>query len=159
MVFGVGEIVWERYSQGKVDGLTWAANAMILILGGLSLLTQEGIWFKLQPALIEIAMAIGLWVSIMMGKPFLIGLLQKQGDFESRMRPELLGPFRVALRGITFRLGLFFALQAAVAVWAALYWSTASWVLLKGVGLTASLVVYGVVESFVLRYKLAYRIK
>src|ERR1044071_9153135 len=59
MAFGLGEILWEWRSRGKVDPLTWGGNGMLLVLGGVSLITQEGIWFKMQPSLIEAVMAFG----------------------------------------------------------------------------------------------------
>ena len=53
MVFGVGEIVYEWRTMGKVQPMTWGGNGMLLVLGGISLLTKEGVWFKLQPSIIE----------------------------------------------------------------------------------------------------------
>ena len=52
MVFGVGEIVYEFFSQRKVSTMTWIGNGLILVLGGISLFFKEGIWFKLQPAIL-----------------------------------------------------------------------------------------------------------
>ena len=161
MVFGLGEIFWEWRTTRHVEPLTWGGNGMILVLGGLSLATQEGIWFKLQPSLIEAAMALLLWGSVIAGHPLLVSFMSKamkqQGiswDQSAALsaRGRLL---TVALRGLTMRLGLFFAIHAAVAAWAALYWSTAAWALLKGVGFTLTMIVYMVVESLVLRYRIA----
>src|SRR4051812_8922273 len=72
MIFGVGEILWELYSRGKVDSMTWGGNGILLVLGGISLITQEGLWFKLQPALIEIAFAGILWGSLFLKKSLLL---------------------------------------------------------------------------------------
>ncbi len=152
MLFGCGEILWEWRTRGKVDPLTWGGNGMLLLLGGISWITQDGIWFKLQPSLMEASMAVGLWVSVLMKKNLLLSLAEKQGG---RLKPgwsEILLP---AFRGLTLRMGVFFAVHAVGAAWAAFYWSTAAWVALKGIGLTVSLIVYLVVESFVLRYRLS----
>jgi intracellular septation protein len=156
MVFGVGEILWEWFTVRKVDPLTWGGNGILLLLGGISLFTQEGIWFKLQPALMEMAFTLLLWGSLIWGKPLLLVLAQKQGglpkDLEG-MHPRLAEAIQKSLKGMTFRLGVFMAIQSGIAVWAALYWSTAAWAALKGVGLTVSMVAYLVVESLVLRYR------
>ena len=149
MVFGVGEIVYEKWTRKRVDPLTWGGNGMILVLGGVSLVTQDGIWFKLQPSLIEAAMAFTLWGSVALGKPLLVSMLRKQ------MSVEIAPVLRQALSGMSWRLGVFFALHAVLATWAALYWSTAAWAALKGIGLTLSMIVYMVVESLVLRYRIA----
>lgn len=154
MVFGLGEIIWEWREQGRVSAITWTGNGMILVLGAVSLLTNEGVWFKLQPALIEAGMALGLWVSCVMGKPLLVAMARKQGtlreDWPEPVRLRVQG----ALTGLTVRLGFFFGAHAALATWAALKWSTAAWAVLKGVGFTGSMVVYLLAEGARLRYRI-----
>ena len=159
MGFGLGEVLWEWRSQGKVDPLTWGGNGMLLVLGGVSLLTQEGIWFKLQPALIEVVTALVLWGSVLLGKPLIQTLLQKQGalpfDLQTGLKPGVGPLFKQFFQGMTLRMGFFFAIHAALAVWVALYGSTAAWAILKGIGFTVSFIVYLVVESLVLRYRIS----
>jgi intracellular septation protein len=158
MVFGIGEMVWDYRTQGRVDPMTWGGNVLLLILGAVSLLTDSGVWFKLQPAILEMGMAVFLWGSLLLKKSILLGLLQKQGgvpaDWEESLQPGAREVLRQGFLGITFRLGLFFVLHSVWAIWAALYWSTGAWALLKGVGLTASLLGYMVAESLILRYRL-----
>ena len=185
MIFGVGEVAWEFYTQRRVEALTWGSNALVLGLGCVSLLTQEGVWFKLQPALLEASFSIVLWGSVIWKKPLLFSWMLKQsaqmhgqggtgfggglgkgggaessflgGDSQEHW-PELfrkqMEKMKQLLYGFTLRLGLFFFIHAGLAVWVAFYGSTSAWLLLKGVGLTASLVVYMVVEMLFLRYRL-----
>jgi intracellular septation protein len=155
MVFGLGEILYEWRTRGKVEALTWGGNGLILVLGALSLWTSEGVWFKLQPALIEGVIALALWISQWRGAPLLLVMARKQGTFPENLPPELTGLIERNMRGMNFRIGLFFAAHCALAVWAGLRWSTAAWALLKGVGLTVSLMLYLVVETLVLRYRFA----
>jgi len=157
MVFGVGEILWELKTKGRVEAMTWGGNGMLLVLGAVSLLTQDGIWFKLQPSILEAVMAVVLWGSVLIGKPLMLQMMIKMmgNGKEATLKPEALPILKPALAGMTLRMGLFFGVHAGLAAWAALYWSTAAWVTLKGVGLTLSLLVYGVVESALLRYRLA----
>jgi intracellular septation protein len=155
MVFGVGEILWEYRTRGQVDPITWGGNALILVLGGISLFTNEGVWFKLQPALLEIAMTAALWGSWLLKKPLLLAMSRKQGGLPEGIPLEMRQTMEEGMSGLTLRLGVFFALHAALAVWAALHWSTAAWAILKGVGLTVSLMVYLVVETLLLRYRVA----
>jgi intracellular septation protein len=161
MIFGVGEILWELKTQGKVEPMTWAGNGMIFVLGGVSLITQEGVWFKLQPAILEFGMTAFLWGSVLINKPFLLIMFQKQGGVPPRIseRPDadrLLHALSQAFRGLTIRLGLFFAVHAVLAIWASLYWSTAAWAILKGVVFTTSLILYLVVEGLLLRRSLGF---
>jgi intracellular septation protein len=102
-------------------------------MGGVSLLTQEGIWFKLQPSLLEAGMAVFLLGSWAFKKPLLVTMAKKQ-----ELPPVLEDRFA----GITVRLGIFFLLHAVLAAYAAYFWSTRAWALLKGVGLTLSMLLY-----------------
>lgn len=144
MVFGVGEITWELYKHKKVQKITWIGNGMLLVLGGISLISSEGVWFKLQPALMEGLFALFCWGSLLFGKPLIVYLAEQQGQ----QFPEFL---KARMTGVTFRTGVFFAIHTALAVWAALDWSTTNWALLKGVGLTVSFILYLGFEGILLR--------
>lgn len=139
MIFGAGEVVYELIRYKKVSTLTWVANALILGLGGISLLSQDGIWFKLQPALIEAGLFLLLFGSWMINKPFLKMMIEKQNP----EAPEFL---KNRMSGLTLRLSIFMLAHAIIATWAALNWSSEAWALLKGVGLTFSLIIYMLIE-------------
>lgn len=147
MIFGIGEIIYEFITLRKVSAITWIGNALILALGGLSLISSDGIWFKLQPALFEIFFALFLWVSLLLKKNILVMMAEKQGQ-------QLPTFMHDRMRGVAFRLGLFFIAQAALATWAAFSWTTAQWAMLKGAGVTVSLVVYMVLEMVFMRISL-----
>jgi len=153
MVFGVGEILYEKVKLQKVDTITWVGNGLLLGMGAISLFTNEGVWFKLQPAIIELFMAVLLMGSTLMGKPFLLMMAKKQNTL-SQM-PEHLRPImEKKFSGLNFRIGFFFLAHAILATWAALYWSTKAWALLKGIGLTVSLIGYMGIEIFLMRSKI-----
>ena len=158
MVLAVGEIVWEKKTQNKVDPITWAGSGFILVLGSVSLFTQEGIWFRLQPAILEGVFAIALWTSVALGKPFLTMMARKQNLLDRF--PKAIAPFVMQrFSGMTLRIGAFFAVHSALATWAALHWSTRSWALLKGVGVTVSMVIYMVIETLVMRSAIQKRVE
>ena len=152
MAFGVGEILWEWVTSKKVDAITWIGNGILIVLGTISLFTNEGIFFKLQPAILEAATAVLLVGSVAVGRPLLIMMAHKQGVF-STVPPQVRASMEGAMKGFTLRLGIFFLLHAALAVYSALYWSTRAWAILKGVGFTGSLVVYMLAETVVMRRK------
>ena len=133
MGFGILEILLEAFRYRKVETITWIGNGLLVGMGGVSLLTQEGIWFKLQPSLLELGMAVLLVGSWGFGKPLLVAMAKKQ-----EMPPGL----ETGFSGVTLRLGLFFLLHSVLAAYAAFFWSTRAWALLKGVGLTLSMVLY-----------------
>ncbi|MCB0418369.1 MAG: septation protein IspZ [Bdellovibrionaceae bacterium] len=154
MVFAVGEILVEWRKQKRVSPITWGGGVLILLLGGVSLATQEGVWFKLQPALLEGVFGVVLAVSCLMNKPLLVVMAKEQGMF-TRLPPALEPVFRQRFYGLTWRLSLFFFLHTALATYAALNWSTRDWALLKGVGFTASFVVYMIAEVWILRKRVS----
>lgn len=144
MVFGFGEILFELIKYRKVSGLTWFGNGMLLSMGAISLWTNEGIWFKLQPAIMEGAFALALWGSWLIKKPLLKWMMEQQ-------KQEIPEAIKSRFSGMTFRLGIFFAIHTGLAVWAAYDWSSTNWALLKGVGLTASMFVYMFFEALAIR--------
>jgi intracellular septation protein len=146
MVFGCGEIIWELYRHRKVQKMTWIGNGLLLVLGGVSLFSSDGIWFKLQPAIMEAMFAVVLCGSVIIKKPLLVVMAEKQGQ---------IFPLAIKSRmtGVTFRTGLFFGAHAALATWAAYTWSTTNWALLKGVGVIVSFIIYLAIEMILIRKK------
>lgn len=147
LIFGFGEVVYEIVKYKKVSTITWVGNGLLFVMGGVSLFTQDGIWFKLQPAIFEFGFFIFLSGSTIVKKPFLKLMIEKQN-------PEAPQFLKDAMGGLTFRLGFFFLLHAILASYAAFYWSTESWALLKGIGLTVSMIVYMVIEVLFMRLRL-----
>ncbi len=153
MFFGIGEVIYEKITQKKVATFTWVGNGLLLAMGAISIFTNEGIWFKLQPALIEIFMAALLIGSSLWNRPFLLMVAKKQNTLAQI--PEALRPIlEKQFSGFNFRMGLFFLAHTILAVWVALYGSTRAWALLKGVGLTVSLIIYMGIEILFLRAKM-----
>ena len=95
-------------------------------------------------------MGIGLIVSVVIGKPFL-QLLAKKQNLLTNVHPSIRPYMEASFKGMTFRIGIFFLLHTGLATWAALEWSTRAWALLKGVGFTASFVLYMLVETLWMR--------
>jgi intracellular septation protein len=147
MVFGVGEIIYELITQKKVSSITWIGNGLILGLGGISLFLNEGIWFKLQPAILEFGMFLFLAGSWIMKKPFLVMMIEKQNP----NAPDFL---KKQMSGMTLRFSFFLLAHAALATYAAFYWSTEAWAWLKGLGLTVSAIVYMFIEVLWARQKI-----
>lgn len=147
LFFGVAEIIYELVRYKKVSQMTLISNGLILIMGSVSLFLNDGIWFKLQPAIFEFGFFIFLFTTWILKKPFLKSIIEKQN-------PEVPEIFKIKLNGITFRLSLFFLIQSIIATYAALYWSTEAWALLKGVGLFISMAIYMAIEMFWIKFSL-----
>lgn len=143
-IYAVGEILYEKLRLKKIEKMTLWFNGLILGLGIISILADDGIWFKLQPAIIELVFFVMLFWSSRSGKPFLLALAEKQN-------PNIDERGREFLMGINFRLSFFFLAHAIIATWAAIGWPTSYWAALKAVGLPGTLVIYMLVEIVVFR--------
>ena len=147
LFFGVAEIIYELIRYRKVSQMTLISSSLIIIMGCISLFLNDGVWFKLQPAIFEFGFFIFLLGSWILKKPFLKSMVEKQN-------PEVPEFFKNKLSGITLRLSLFFLIQSIVATYAALYWSTEAWAILKGIGLFVSMAIYMAIEMFWIRFNL-----
>ncbi len=152
MIFGSAEIIYELIRYKKVNTITWVGNGLLLGLGGISLLSSDGYWFKLQPALLEFGFFIFLIGSWILKKPFMKLMLEKQNP----TAPQFL---KDRMSGMTLRLSLFFLIHAVVATWAALKWSTENWALLKGLGITITMILYMGAEILWMRIRLKNQLK
>lgn len=146
LVFGAGEIAWELKKTGKVQKITLFSNALIVVLGLLSLWEGDGIFFKLQPAIFMIVFAAIFFGSSLLGKHFLVAAARKQN-------PELAPVALERLRGLNTRLGFVFIGLAALSAHSALYWSTAAWATLKTVGFPVILGAYVLGEAAWIRLR------
>lgn len=145
LVFGAGEVIFELKRDGKVSTITLSSNAMIFALGMITIWTQEGFWFKMQPALLVLAFGIWLIVTHFRGEPLLLALARKQN-------PNIPEPLFELFKGINLRLGFFFIALAGLSTWAALNWSTEAWAFLKGLGTPLLMGLYLLVEILIFRF-------
>lgn len=152
MIFGSAEIIYELIRYKKVNTITWVGNGLLLGLGGISLLSSDGYWFKLQPAFLEFGFFIFLLSSWILKKPFMKMMLEKQNP----AAPQFL---KDRMSGMTWRLSLFFLIHSLVATWAAFKWSTENWALLKGLGITITMILYMGAEVLWMRLQLKNQLK
>ncbi len=151
--FSIAEILIELKFSKKIDLLTWVGTSFVVGLGLIALLTRDGVWFKLQPAIMEFLVGALLFSSYILKKPFLLIIAKKQNLFLS-MTTHTKELVEHSFSSLTLRISLFFFIHTVLAFWAALSWSTRMWALLKGVGFTISLILYLLIEALILRKKI-----
>ncbi len=144
IAFGLGELTYEYVRFKKVAGITLVGNLMVIVLGGISLFENNPVFFKLQPALLIFAFAAVLIGSSVLKRPFLVAMSRKQ-------RPDLPEAAVRHLHGLNLRLGFLMIAIGALSVYAAYFWSTASWAFLKGVGTPLLIVFYMIAEVVLMR--------
>lgn len=147
IAFGIGEMAYEYWKMRRVQGITIAGNALVIILGAVSLFEGNSLWFKLQPAVILFAFALFLIFSSLLRKPFLYQLAKKQN-------PDLPEAAKERLSGLNLRLGFVFIALSGLSVYAAYRWSTAAWAFLKGIGTPLILFAWVGVEVLIMRWRM-----
>ncbi len=152
VVYAFTELSWEWFRYRTLSKLTLFSNFMVVGLSAVSYFTQDGMWFKLQPAILELVMAVILMGSFLMKKPLLVGMMEQQGHAVNE-------PMRHFFNGLTFRMGGFFLVQSGLAVVASIYWSTEVWAFLKSIGIMVMMVLYMLIEVFIFRKKLSNSMK
>ncbi len=135
VLFGAGELAYEYIRFKKVQWITIVGNALVILLGALSLFEENTTLFKLQPAILIFLMAILLLGSSAIKKPFLVELSKKQ-------MPNLPELAKRRLAGMNIRMGFCFIALGVLSVHAAYAWSTAAWAFLKGFGTPLALALY-----------------
>lgn len=144
VIYAIGEVSWEWWRYRRISGMTFFSNAMVVGLSAVSYFTQDGMWFKLQPAILELAMAGFLIGSFLLKKPMLVVMMKQQGH-------EVNPVMETFFAGLTLRMSFFFIGQAILATIASIYWSTEIWAFLKSIGILIMMVLYMLVEIFIFR--------
>lgn len=146
VIYAIGEMSWEYWKYRHISKVTLFSNMMVVGLSFVSYLTQDGMWFKLQPAILEALFAVLLIGSFIIKKPLLISMMQAQGQPIN----EVMVTF---FTGLTWRMGVFFMVQAGLAVYASFHWSTEVWAFLKSIGLFIMMILYMFLEVIIFKMR------
>lgn len=146
IIYAVAEVSWEFFKFRRVSNISLISNGLVIGLSAISFFSQEGFWFKLQPAILELFMGGLFWVTHFMKKPFLLELIRSQNH--DLLQQE---PVKQFIIGLNFRLGVFFFVQTAIAIYAAYYFSTPQWAFLKSIGVILMMAAYLIVETLLFK--------
>lgn len=123
ILLGVVEMVLEKKFTGHVHTLSKLNIILIVILGGISLIAQEGIFFKLQPTFTGVALASYLAFKKIRNQSLMMEMLQ-----DMKQRP----PLPDALyKKLEWHMCLFLFVFAGFMAWVALKETTATWLFWK----------------------------
>lgn len=121
------ECGYEYFKYKKIEPVTLGVLLLIVIMGSLSLYTGSGVFYKLNPAVYELAFALLFIGTSLWGTPILILFSKKQ------LKGVKLGESQIKhLKGMNLRIGIFFLVHGALTVYSALFLSTAAWAFIKG---------------------------
>ena len=117
---------------------------LILFLGGISLLGDEGIWFKLQPAITGVVIGGFLLFKVLKGKGFFVEMMESMD--KENIPTELIKPMEIHVAILFSVYGLFMA-------YVAFYFSTDRWLFFKTIGFYIVFAFFLFGEFIYLRWK------
>lgn len=113
MAFAAGDLAWHWFRHRRLHRLGLGAAALVVGLGGMSLLSDDERWFLWSPVFGDVLLAAVLIGSVALGRP-LLTVAALEADPELALDPDEERLFA----GITVRLGLNLLLHAALCAWA-----------------------------------------
>ena len=140
------EICVEKIWLKHVHKISWFNFFLILVLGGLSIIGDEGIWFKLQPAITGLIIGSLLMISKVRKKSF---FSQMMDDFQTEQKPP-----QWLLELLEFHSGVFFFIYGLWMIFVANKLSTDQWLFFKTAGFYLCFFVFFIFEFIFLRFKI-----
>lgn len=144
LALSVLEITLEKIFTKHVHSLSKMNFFLILFLGILSLIANEGIWFKLQPMFTGIVLAIVFWIKKFNGGSFLWEMSELMGN-----RPP-----EFVIKDMEFHLSFFLGAYGLFMGWVALTLTTDQWLFYKTAGFYIAFLIFMAIEMFFTRRKL-----
>lgn len=127
IVFGLSEFLFTFIKEKRIDSFILFDTGLILLLGLVSLLLHNDIFFKIKPALVELILVLLLGITAFSDNPILIKLSGRYMEGIS-FSPEQLRHMRILMR----RMFYVFLLHTLSIFYAAFYLSNAAWAFISG---------------------------
>ena len=128
LVLGIAEFLYVWWKQKKIDKFILADTGLLLILGSVSLISANDLFFKLKPALIQAIFLVIIGIAAFGNPAFLIkmggrllgemGQINRQGE---QMMQKMLR-----------RIFILITLHTGLVVYAAIYMSKEAWGFISG---------------------------
>lgn len=127
VVFGVGQLAFTYFKEKRLDKFTLLDTGLIVVLGGVSIIFDNDIFFKIKPGLIEIIMCVILGISVFTPVNILFSMSKRyMGDVE--MNDAMVKQMK---RSILFMF-IIFSLHTVLVFYSAFYLSKEAWVFISG---------------------------
>jgi intracellular septation protein len=144
------EIILEKIFIKKVHTISLFNFGLIVFLGLMSLVGDEGIWFKLQPCFTGIGVGVFIGVQRLRGKSLFLDMIPED---KKNNTPDFLLPM------MEKHVGILFACYGCFMAYVALKLTTAQWIFYKTIGFYIVFAVFMLVEFLVIRIMLKKLVK
>jgi len=143
MTLSIIELVGEKLLTKKIHSISWMNMILVFVLGPLSLIASDGIWFKLQPSLSCFFFALFLGYKLITG----MGLMQELvADTQRQVLPKGL------LRQLEWHFFIFLLGYAGVMAITALFFKTSVWLFFKTAGFYIASILFIIFEFCLIRF-------
>lgn len=147
LILAVLEITLEKVFTKHVHSISKFNFVLLLLLGGLSLLGDEGLWFKLQPFFTGVIMGgyliFKLWRGVGLMEEMMLAMME-----ESRRPPPFI------IRTLELHSSIFFFLYGIFMGYVALKLSSDQWLFFKTAGFYIAFFIFFLIELVYIRLKM-----
>jgi intracellular septation protein len=144
VILGLVEMILEKHFTGHVHTLSKVNITLIFILGVISLIAKEGVWFRLQPTFTGVGIAGFLIFKKLQGHSLMLDMIKDMGQV-----PPLSDE---TYKTIEWHITLFLLGFAAFMAKVAIYESTGTWLFWKTGGFYIAFGGFLVLEMIYLRF-------
>ncbi len=127
ITFGILETAWIYYKEKRIDRFILFDTGLIVLLGLVSILLQNDIFFKIKPALIELILVVLLGITAFSHNPILI---QMTGRYMKGMEisDEQMAQMKTMMRRMFYLL----AFHTMLIIYSAYFMSNEAWAFISG---------------------------
>lgn len=122
LVIGVSEMIWIWIKEKRFDKFVLFDTALLVVLGSVSIILDNDIFFKLKPGLVELILCAVLGVSAF-SKLNIIGLMTQRYLKEMEMNEQQMAQFRKTMQTMFF----VFLFHTLLVFYSAFYLSKEAW--------------------------------
>jgi intracellular septation protein len=133
------QLAWSWIRHRKVDAMLWVSSALVVVLGGATLLFHDKHFIMWKPTVLYWVMGIALIISERMGKNGLRAIMGKQIELPDAVWGRLSQAWAV-----------FFAFLGGLNLFVAYRFSENAWVNFKMFGVLGLLIVFAIGQSLAL---------
>lgn len=127
LVIGVVELIWIGIREKRFEKFVLFDTLLLVVLGGVSILLDNDIFFKLKPGLVELILCAILAVSAF-SRVNIIGLMTQRYMKDMEMNEQMLAQMRNSMRLMFF----VFMGHTALVFYSAFYMSKEAWIFISG---------------------------
>jgi intracellular septation protein len=146
ILLGILEMIFEKHFTGHVHTLSKVNISLIVILGVISLIAKEGVWFRLQPTFTGVGVAGFLVYKKIQGHSLMVDMVKDMGQVAPL--PE------ATYKTLEWHMALFLLVFAAFMARVAISESTAAWLFWKTGGFYMAFGGFMVAEVLYLRFSI-----